>query len=186
MTNFGEAKTRRGVPRPRAFTLVELLVVIGIIAILIGILLPTLSRARVSANRVACRAHLADINHLFQMYLNDSRGKLPRVNTMPSLSPPLNDAPSIVQIMEPYTKTATGVWRCPVDRIITPTAGAPTGFETYFDREGASYQYNPMLSAMWAGKQINDTPLYQNGKQDILAIFSTTSRSTAGRTRTGR
>src|SRR5688572_16310792 len=72
----------------RAFSLVELLVVVGIIAILIGILLPVVTKARVAAQRVACRAQLADVNRLFQMYLNDSRSRLPRVNTLPSLTPP--------------------------------------------------------------------------------------------------
>src|SRR5688500_4905484 len=157
--------------RRHAFSLVELLVVVGIIAILIGILLPVVTKARVAAQRVACRAQLADINRLFQMYLNDSRSRLPRVNTLPSLAPPLNDAPSIVQLLEPYTKTATAVWRCPSDRIITETPGTPPGFGTYFDREQSSYRYNPMLSALYAGQQLNDTPMYQQGKQDLLAIF---------------
>lgn len=61
----------------RAFTLVELLVVIGIIALLISILLPSLSRARQSANQLACLANLRSIGSAIQMYANQSRDSLP-------------------------------------------------------------------------------------------------------------
>ena len=61
----------------RGFTLVELLVVIGIIAILVAILLPALQKARQSANAAACLSNLKQMGMAFTMYCGENKGKLP-------------------------------------------------------------------------------------------------------------
>ncbi len=71
---------RRNAGGLRAFTLVELLVVIGIIAVLISILLPSLSRARQAAETVACLSNMRQIQTALLYYANDNQGWVPPGN----------------------------------------------------------------------------------------------------------
>ena len=65
--------------RPQGFTLVELLVVIGIIAVMISILLPAFNKARQAAMSVTCTARLREINNATHIYVTENWGCLPLI-----------------------------------------------------------------------------------------------------------
>lgn len=76
--------------RPLGFTLVELLVVIGIIALLLAILLPSLARAREQANLVKCMSNLRQVGQAFLMHANEHKNYVP---TAGLIHPPYDASP---------------------------------------------------------------------------------------------
>ena len=69
-------------PRPRrGFTLVELLVVIGVIAVIVALLLPTLGRATDSARRIQCASNIRNLLQWTECYAAENRGWLPALHS---------------------------------------------------------------------------------------------------------
>jgi prepilin-type N-terminal cleavage/methylation domain-containing protein/prepilin-type processing-associated H-X9-DG protein len=101
--------------RPRAFTLVELLVVVGIIAVLIAILMPALRRARNQAQKVDCMSRMRQIMMATHMYTQAHKGWLPgpRGQTNP---PGPQSIPVDTGWLWTYGYlTNKEVWLCPID-----------------------------------------------------------------------
>jgi prepilin-type N-terminal cleavage/methylation domain-containing protein len=122
------------------FTLIELLVVVAIIAVLVGILMPALSQARISSRRTVCRANLHQAGLAFQAYLDtESHGIYPEAVLMPSVEP---GKPGIATVLKVYLGDPK-ILKCPSDRPNDTTADG--GKDYYFNVEGTSYEYPPFV-----------------------------------------
>ena len=67
-------------PSKKAFTLVELLVVVAILGLLLGIMLPALAKAREQARNVICQTNLKNYGHGLALYLNDNDLRFPNAH----------------------------------------------------------------------------------------------------------
>jgi type II secretory pathway pseudopilin PulG len=129
---------RRRHTRPTAFTLVELLVVIGIIAIMISILLPTLAGARQRAASVQCLSNLRQQGQAMVMYANIHKGYIPTVvGTSIYVFPE-----SICERLSSLMKGNTKIYYCPSNELLPPGTQSKITPDDF---------YPPYYGKLWPG-----------------------------------
>jgi prepilin-type N-terminal cleavage/methylation domain-containing protein/prepilin-type processing-associated H-X9-DG protein len=109
----GKAAMRQ---KDRAFTLVELLVVIGIIAVLIALLLPAVNRSREQANQVACLSNLRQLSMAMILYCQDNDGWFPRAAPYAAAGQPESPQDYIwwQQDAKPYAVPDRDIFQSPI------------------------------------------------------------------------
>jgi len=118
-----------------AFSLVELLLVLGIISLLVAMLLPSLHSMRAKAKGMSCMNNLRQIHVALRMHADENEEKLPVIEAMPS-TPAIPDAPlkSMSEALASYVNHSTQVFRCPQDQ------------NGRFLHEGTSYEWNSTVN----------------------------------------
>ncbi len=167
------------VPRSRlGFTLIELLVVIAIIAILAGMLLPALSKAKESGRRIACINNVRQLGMSVIMYVDDNQGKYP-VRQLPGAWPTeLRDGYKNLRVLlcpsdapNPATGSTNAV-QWPADS--APRSFIINGWNDYFQQQmGANFDFNKLVGMSMPESAIqypSDTVLFGE-KETISAHY---------------
>lgn len=132
----------RGRARSPSFTLVELLVVISIIAMLAGLLAPSLRQMKERARSIECVNNLRQLGQAVHIYAGDNGQRLPVVEPLPT-SPVHPDAPlpRLHDLLLKYVQGNEAVFRCPCDRAPTDSATNPNVPRWQENGQSYSWQY---------------------------------------------
>ncbi|MBR2365237.1 MAG: prepilin-type N-terminal cleavage/methylation domain-containing protein [Lentisphaeria bacterium] len=154
-----------------AFTLIELLVVIAIIAILAGMLLPTLKQARETARKVACTNQLKTIGTYTQLYCSDFSDYIPYVianaetknwATYDTTNGWISGIPYMVGYgWQSYPasdkKSSTSIYKCPAQTYAGQGSNIPKWQEDYYAR--LSYGWNRYYNSGYNKKHVRITEI---------------------------
>src|SRR5438270_6517750 len=114
--------------RTRAFTLIELMVVLAIIGVLTGLLLPVLNRTRETGRSAACLSNLHQIGIGLQIYVQENQNNLPVLyDKTTNGMPPIGKTMDVV--LAPFIGSSN-VFRCPSDN------------RNLYQLTGTSYSWN--------------------------------------------
>jgi prepilin-type N-terminal cleavage/methylation domain-containing protein/prepilin-type processing-associated H-X9-DG protein len=153
----------RSKKRHRAFSLTELIVTIGIIAALLGLLMPALTKARKVSRSTSCKARLQQLGAAMQMYLNENKTHYPKAPPLPSVNP--NNYPTIPQSLGRYVDNVSEAFACPADDYV-------------YAVEGISYYYYNELGEVPLA-QTFFWQVFQNSSQVPVLWDTTTFHGTA-------
>jgi prepilin-type processing-associated H-X9-DG protein len=139
---------RKNLYRQSAFTLIEILVIISIVAILMALMVPVTTLARNAAKGTACKVNLRSIGWAFRMYLDENRNTMPPATRLPSAK--IDNKPPVTKFLLSYLYNPN-VFKCPGDKN-----------QKYFLSEGSSYEYDsslggqPVSASRWARRGENE------------------------------
>ncbi|GEM_PF-5424380 len=121
----------------RAFTIVELLVVISIIALLLGLLLPALARAREASRNSTCASNLKQVATAMELYANDYNDLYPRA--LPLVNP--NNATDPLEWETPWPSNLCPTWwQSGYASMVVPYLGIDV--KNPFDYQGLAKQFD--------------------------------------------
>lgn len=160
----------------RAFTLVELLVVLAVIGVLLSLLLPAVNRIRAKSVALKCKAQLAEVGKAMQMYLNENNGRYPPAVYSPTFNP--DNLPTVRDLVGRYTNDNERIWVCPADDLIFPEYGMSYSYyqelglrdlrDTFFFKVMRSPSRTPVMwdAENWHGGQVPFNWLFADGHVD--------------------